>query len=44
VLDLPSISVPIPSPGLPVGAQFVGPPGSDARLLATARTIEGLCV
>jgi aspartyl-tRNA(Asn)/glutamyl-tRNA(Gln) amidotransferase subunit A len=44
VLALPALSIPIPSPGLPVGAQLVAAPGSDARLLATARTIERLCV
>jgi aspartyl-tRNA(Asn)/glutamyl-tRNA(Gln) amidotransferase subunit A len=40
VLGLPALSIPIPNPGgLPVGAQLVGAPGSDAALLAMAETI-----
>jgi Asp-tRNA(Asn)/Glu-tRNA(Gln) amidotransferase A subunit family amidase len=41
VLGLPALSLPIPTKGLPVGAQLVGPPGSDADLLAIAAAVEG---
>lgn len=40
VLGLPAVSLPIPAPGLPVGAQLVGPPGGDADLLAIAAEVE----
>ncbi|GIJ54559.1 amidase [Virgisporangium aurantiacum] len=40
VLGLPAISLPIPTTGLPVGAQLVGPPGGDADLLAIAAVVE----
>ncbi len=36
----PAISLPIETPGLPVGLQVVGPAGDTARLLAVAATIE----
>ena len=39
-LGAAALSLPIPSDGLPVGLQLVGPPGSDATLLAMARTVE----
>jgi Asp-tRNA(Asn)/Glu-tRNA(Gln) amidotransferase A subunit family amidase len=43
VLGLPAVSIPLPNPdGLPVGAQLVGAPGSDVRLLAIAAAIERL--
>jgi aspartyl-tRNA(Asn)/glutamyl-tRNA(Gln) amidotransferase subunit A len=43
VLGLPAISIPLPgSGGLPVGAQLVGAPGTDLRLLAIATAIERL--
>jgi Asp-tRNA(Asn)/Glu-tRNA(Gln) amidotransferase A subunit family amidase len=43
VLGLPAISIPLPdSDGLPVGAQLVGAPGADLRLLAIAAAIERL--
>jgi len=41
VLGLPAISIPLPGSGpLLVGAQLVGPPGGDLRLLAAATAIE----
>jgi Asp-tRNA(Asn)/Glu-tRNA(Gln) amidotransferase A subunit family amidase len=47
VLGLPSMSVPVAAPvgrpdGLPVGAQLIGAPGADLRLLAIAEVIEEL--
>ncbi len=43
VLGLPAISVPVPAPGrLPVGAQLIGHPGGDERLLAVAYAVEQL--
>lgn len=42
VLGLPAISIPIPGHGLPVGAQLVGRPGSDADLLSMSAAIEQL--
>jgi aspartyl-tRNA(Asn)/glutamyl-tRNA(Gln) amidotransferase subunit A len=36
----PAISLPIESPGLPVGLQLVGPAGDTARLLSIASAIE----
>ncbi len=40
--QLPALTVPAPTgaSGLPVGAQLVGPPGSDWRLLAAAARAE----
>jgi aspartyl-tRNA(Asn)/glutamyl-tRNA(Gln) amidotransferase subunit A len=40
LLGIPAISLPIPSRGLPVGAQLMGPAGGDARLLAAAGAVE----
>lgn len=40
VLGLPALSLPVPGPGLPVGAQLVGPPGGDSDLLAIAAAVE----
>lgn len=41
--NLPAISVPIgTTEGLPVGAQFVGPAHSEARLIETASVVERL--
>src|SRR5262249_34173251 len=43
VLGLPAISIPVPGPApLPVGAQLVGAPGDDVRLLAAAGAVEGV--
>jgi Asp-tRNA(Asn)/Glu-tRNA(Gln) amidotransferase A subunit family amidase len=42
VLGLPAISIPVPGSGLPVGAQLVGRPGQDERLLAAALAVERL--
>jgi aspartyl-tRNA(Asn)/glutamyl-tRNA(Gln) amidotransferase subunit A len=42
VLGVPSISIPIPGPGLPVGAQLIAAPGQDVRLLAVAARVEAL--
>jgi aspartyl-tRNA(Asn)/glutamyl-tRNA(Gln) amidotransferase subunit A len=36
----PAISLPIASPGLPVGLQLVGPAGDTARLLSIASAVE----
>lgn len=40
LLDSPSISIPIPGPGLPVGLMLIGRRNSDRRLLAAAGCIE----
>jgi amidase len=37
---LPAIAVPAPSNGFPLAVQFVGPPGSEARLLGLAAQLE----
>lgn len=37
---LPAISVPVPSPGLPVGFQIMGPRGADVAVLDLARAVE----
>jgi Asp-tRNA(Asn)/Glu-tRNA(Gln) amidotransferase A subunit family amidase len=37
---LPAIAVPAPSDGFPLAVQFVGPMGSEARLLALAAQLE----
>lgn len=38
---LPSLAVPLRRPGaLPLGLQLIGPPGSEARLIAYAATLE----
>ncbi|MGH7906851.1 MAG: amidase [Candidatus Binataceae bacterium] len=42
LLGIPAISIPIPSPGLPVGAQIMGAYGRDAELLNVAEAIENL--
>lgn len=41
-LDVPAVSVPcgVTAHGLPVGLQLVGPPGSDAAVLAEAAAFE----
>lgn len=39
---VPSLSIPVASPGLPVGLGIEGTPGSDRQLLAVARAIEGI--
>jgi Asp-tRNA(Asn)/Glu-tRNA(Gln) amidotransferase A subunit family amidase len=36
----PAVSVPLPGPGLPVGAQLVGRPGADEALLALAGALS----
>ena len=41
LLDCPSISLPLPSPGLPVGLMLIGRRGADRRLLAMAAALEG---
>lgn len=38
---LPAVSVPVPSPGLPVGFQIMGPRGADMDVLELARAVEG---
>lgn len=40
LLDCPSISIPIPGRGLPVGLMLIGRRNSDRRLLAAAACIE----
>ncbi|CAD7047547.1 amidase [Pseudorhizobium halotolerans] len=37
---LPSISIPVPVPGLPVGMMLMGRPGRDEELLAIAKMID----
>jgi amidase len=39
---VPALTIPVgrTSDGLPIGVQLVGPPGSEARLLALARLVE----
>ena len=37
---LPAISVPVPSPGLPVGLQIMGASGTDAAVLDLAAVVE----
>jgi Asp-tRNA(Asn)/Glu-tRNA(Gln) amidotransferase A subunit family amidase len=39
-LGVPSMSLPIPGEGLPIGLQLVGPPGADEALLAMASSVE----
>lgn len=40
----PAISIPMPSPGLPLGLQIAGERGQDAALIALARRVESaLC-
>ena len=41
LLDCPSISLPVPSAGLPVGLMLIGRRGADRRLLAIAAALEG---
>ena len=38
----PAVSLPVPSPGLPVGLQLAGHPGGDAGLLAVAAAAESV--
>ncbi|HTW90005.1 MAG TPA: amidase [Candidatus Binataceae bacterium] len=40
LLGIPGISLPIPTRGMPVGAQLMGAVGGDARLLAAAAVVE----
>lgn len=40
LLDCPSMSIPIPGPGLPVGLMLLGQRNSDRRLLSAAARIE----
>ena len=40
LLDLPSISLPLPVSGLPVGMMLMGRRGEDQRLLAIAAAVE----
>lgn len=42
LLDCPSVSIPIPGPGLPVGLMLLGQRNSDRRLLSVAACIESL--
>jgi aspartyl-tRNA(Asn)/glutamyl-tRNA(Gln) amidotransferase subunit A len=42
LLDCPSVSVPVPGPGLPVGLMLLGQRNSDRRLLSVAACIESL--
>lgn len=39
-LDSPSISLPLPAPGLPVGLMLMAPSGADRRLFALAASVE----
>jgi Asp-tRNA(Asn)/Glu-tRNA(Gln) amidotransferase A subunit family amidase len=41
-LGTPAISIPMPTPGLPVGLQLTAEHGQDARLLQTAVRIQRL--
>ncbi|HWK95522.1 MAG TPA: amidase family protein [Pseudolabrys sp.] len=40
LLDCPSVSIPVPGPGLPVGLMLLGQRNSDRRLLSAAARIE----
>jgi aspartyl-tRNA(Asn)/glutamyl-tRNA(Gln) amidotransferase subunit A len=40
LVDCPSISIPVPGPGLPVGLMLLGQRNSDRRLLSVAARIE----
>lgn len=42
LLDCPSISLPIPSGGLPVGMMLIGRRSADRRLLDIAAAVEGV--
>lgn len=37
---LPSVTIPVPAPGLPVGMMLMGRPGRDEELLAIAKSID----
>jgi len=41
---LPAISVPagLNTEGLPIGVQLIGPPKSDAQILALVKSMEGV--
>ena len=41
LLDCPSISLPVPSAGLPVGLMLIGRRAADRQLLAMAAALEG---
>ena len=40
VLGVPAISIPLPSNGLPIGLQIMGPPFAERRVLAWASAAE----
>ncbi|NVN41816.1 amidase family protein, partial [Ameyamaea chiangmaiensis] len=42
LLDLPGVSLPVPSAGLPVGWMLCGARGTDDRLLRVAAAVEGV--
>ncbi|MBN8940991.1 MAG: amidase [Rhizobiales bacterium] len=42
LLDCPSISLPIATPGLPVGLMLIGRRGTDRAFLAIARAVEAM--
>jgi Asp-tRNA(Asn)/Glu-tRNA(Gln) amidotransferase A subunit family amidase len=39
----PALTIPVPSPGMPVGLQLIGLPGSEAQLLVLGAAIEAAC-
>jgi aspartyl-tRNA(Asn)/glutamyl-tRNA(Gln) amidotransferase subunit A len=39
-VPVPAVSVPLPGPGLPIGAQLVGRPGADEALLALSERVR----